>query len=96
VSAQALAAPAAPPDVQEKVWNAPLPLLFQWTVAGHKRGVSQTIIRKGLNELLDASGLTDAAGQPLRLSPHDFRRIFATEAILSGMPPHIAQLILGH
>jgi len=67
-------------DVQEKVWNPPLPLLFQWTVAGHKRGVSQTIIRKGLNELLQASGLTDAAGQPLRLSPHDFRRIFATEA----------------
>jgi hypothetical protein len=61
------------PDVAA-AWNAPLPLLFQWTVAGHKRGGSQTIIRKGLNELLDASGLTDAAGQPLRLSPHDFRR----------------------
>ena len=64
-------------DIQEKVWNPPLPLLFQWTVAGHKRGVSQTIIRKGLNELLNASGLTDAAGQPLRLSPHDFRRVLS-------------------
>jgi Phage integrase family len=30
------------------------------------------------------------------MAPHDFRRVFATEAILNGMPPHIAQLILGH
>jgi hypothetical protein len=45
---------------------------------------------------LAEAGLTDAAGQPLRFQPHDFRRLFTTEAILNGMPPHIAQLILGH
>jgi hypothetical protein len=28
--------------------------------------------------------------------PHDFRRLFTTEAIMNGMPPHIAQLLLGH
>ena len=28
--------------------------------------------------------------------PHDFRRIFITDAIMHGMPPHIAQLIAGH
>ena len=26
-------------------------------------------------------------------APHDFRRIFITDAIMNGMPPHIAQLI---
>ena len=32
-----------------------------------------------------------------RMQPHDdFRRIFITEAIMNGMPPHIAQLIAGH
>ncbi|WP_245717901.1 site-specific integrase [Nocardia miyunensis] len=49
-----------------------------------------------MKELVDATGLTDADGQPLYFLPHDLRRIFATEAILNGMPPHIAQLLLGH
>ena len=40
--------------------------------------------------------LTDAAGAPLVFSPHDFRRIFVTDAIMSGLPPHIAQIICGH
>ena len=35
-------------------------------------------------------------GSRCDFAPHDFRRVFATEAILNGMPPHIAQLILGH
>jgi hypothetical protein len=29
-------------------------------------------------------------------SPHDFRRLFVTDAIMSGLPPHIAQVICGH
>jgi len=32
----------------------------------------------------------------LRFTAHDFRRIFVTEAILNGLPPHIAQVICGH
>ena len=40
--------------------------------------------------------VTDAAGQPLRFTPHDFRRMFITDAVLHGMPPHIAQLVAGH
>ena len=41
-----------------------------------------------------ASG--DAGGAPLRFAPHDFRRLFLTDAIMHGMPPHIAQLVAGH
>ncbi|MEV0237899.1 site-specific integrase [Nonomuraea sp. NPDC050786] len=37
-----------------------------------------------------------AAGEPLIFSPHDFRRIFVTDAIMNGLPPHIAQVICGH
>ena len=33
---------------------------------------------------------------PLHTASADRRRLFATEAILNGMPPHIAQLLLGH
>ena len=53
-------------------------------------------IRDWICQALDDTGLTDAAGQPLRFTPHDFRRLFITDAVLHGMPPHIAQLVAGH
>ena len=59
-------------------------------------GIHPHAIRNLLIIALAATGLTDAAGDPLMFTPHDFRRIFTTEAVLNGMPPHIAQLILGH
>ncbi|MEV6471556.1 site-specific integrase [Streptomyces sp. NPDC051657] len=83
-------------DSTEKVWNPPMPLLFQWTVSGQARQVSPQTIRRSLTETLDSIGLTDAAGRPLHYQPHDFRRIFITDAILNGLPPHIAQVIAGH
>ena len=57
--------------------------------------------RQRRRHLLDAAlartGLTDpATGGPLRFTPHDFRRMFITDAILNGLPPHIAQVIAGH
>ena len=32
----------------------------------------------------------------MRYTFHDFRRLFITDAIVHGMPPHIAQLVAGH
>jgi hypothetical protein len=49
-----------------------------------------------LHIALARSGLRDADGNPLRYTPHDFRRLFITDAILAGLPPHIAQVIAGH
>ncbi|BBJ37759.1 hypothetical protein SSPO_004770 [Streptomyces antimycoticus] len=49
-----------------------------------------------LDQALIDTGLTDAAGAPLRYTPHDFRRLFITDALLNGLPPHIAQVIAGH
>ncbi len=43
-----------------------------------------------------AAGLTASTGGPLTFTPHDMRRIFTTEALQNGLPPHICQLILGH
>ncbi|MFJ9900509.1 tyrosine-type recombinase/integrase [Streptomyces sp. NPDC091280] len=83
-------------DPNERAWNPPLPLLFQWCWGGQNRPVSVFTIRKSLDETLLASGLADATGQPLRYQPHDFRRVFVTDAIMSGLPPHIAQVICGH
>ncbi|MFE7529709.1 tyrosine-type recombinase/integrase [Kitasatospora sp. NPDC057542] len=83
-------------DHAERVWNPPMPLLFQWRTGGQDRSISQTTIRRALNETLDFAGLTDNTGQPLNYQPHDFRRIFITDAIMNGLPPHIAQVIAGH
>ena len=83
-------------DVRERVWNPAMPLLFQRSIGSENRAFTPSAIRKLLISALAATGLTDAAGDPLMFSPHDFRRIFVTDAIMSGLPPHIAQVICGH
>lgn len=83
-------------DPHEKIWNPPLPLLFQHRVGVENRSFHSDTIRGWINQALADTDLTDASGKPLRFVPHDFRRIFTTDALLNGMPPHIAQLILGH
>ncbi|MQS16820.1 site-specific integrase [Streptomyces kaniharaensis] len=88
--------PIATYDGQERVWNAPMPVLYQWAVSGERRPISSNTIRRALNATLEASGLVDKHGKPLHFEPHDFRRIFITDAILNGLPPHIAQVIAGH
>jgi len=83
-------------DYHERVFNPPLPILFQRKVGAENRAINAPAIRNLLNEALAVTGLTDADGQPLRFVPHDFRRIFITDAVMNGMPPHIAQLVVGH
>jgi hypothetical protein len=83
-------------DMHEKAWNPPMPVLYQWEVSGEQRPISVQVIRQALNRTLEASGLVDINEKPLHFQPHDFRRIFITDAILNGLPPHIAQVIAGH
>ena len=84
-------------DRHECVWLAPSPLLFQRSYRAENRAISERTIRKMLHDALAHTGLIDPAdGLPLRYTPHDFRRIFITDAILNGLPPHIAQVIAGH
>jgi Phage integrase family len=83
-------------DYHERVWNPPMPLLFQRRFGGEHRAITGPAIRELITTALAGTGLTDGSGQPLRFVPHDFRRILITDAIMHGMPPHIAQLIAGH
>jgi Phage integrase family len=83
-------------DGHERVWNPPMPLLFQRQVGVENRPIPPNGVRELLNDALARTGLTDASGNPLSFSPHDFRRLFITDAIMNGMPPHIAQLVVGH
>jgi Phage integrase family len=88
-------------DPHERVWNPPMPLLFQRRFGGGNRSIPAGTIRDWICQAIPdtdpaAGAPTNSAGQPLRFTPHDFRRIFITDAVLHGMPPHIAQLVAGH
>jgi len=83
-------------DKNERLYNPPMPLLFQWRRRLDNRAVSESVQRTYLDHALTQIGVKDAAGQPLRYTFHDFRRLFITDAIAHGMPPHIAQLVAGH
>lgn len=83
-------------DGFEKQWSPRMPFLFQRPAGGQQKPITRTFVAQELDRAMRLTGLTDPAGQPLRFCPHDFRRIFATDALRAGLPPHIAAKILGH
>jgi integrase len=83
-------------DQHERVGSPLLPFLFQRRVGANNRAIPRSFIAQAIDRAVVASGLTDARGTRLRFTPHDFRRIFVTEALRGGLPPHIAAKVLGH
>jgi integrase len=84
-------------DLHECVWSAPAPLLFQRRFGAENRAITAEGVRRLLTAAVAHSGLIDPVdGEPLHYTPHDFRRMFITDAVLNGLPPHIAQVIAGH
>lgn len=85
-------------DPYERLASPALPFLFQRTASrGYRSAViSHPMIKKMITDAVSRAGIQDTTGQPLRLTPHDFRRFFATEAVNSGLPIHIAARLLGH
>ncbi|WP_241681628.1 site-specific integrase [Streptomyces sp. CB01881] len=84
-------------DWHECVWMPPAPLLFQRRFRTERRAISHGTVRKMLKSALADTALVDPAdGGPLNYTPHDFRRMFITDAVMNGLPPHIAQVIVGH
>ena len=83
-------------DDHERLWLPPAPVLFQRRIGAENRAIPAATIRKLLAAALARTGLTDPDGAPLHYTLHDFRRMFLTDAIMNGLPPHIAQVIAGH
>src|SRR5207253_272653 len=72
-------------DHRERVTSPPLPHLFQSGVKSRSTGpLPYTSVTRLLNDTVARAGLRDAAGEQLSYKAHDFRRIFATEAISGG------------
>jgi integrase len=83
-------------DRYEKETGPPLPHLFQHRKGWNWMVPSPTTIQRWLTQALHRAALTDSSGNALHYTPHDFRRMFATEAVAGGLPIHIAAKVLGH
>ncbi|WP_406046970.1 tyrosine-type recombinase/integrase [Kribbella sp. NBC_00889] len=82
-------------DPYEKVHGEPFPHLFARRLGSRQEVLSASVIRRLLNDVGASADLRDA-GQPITFTPHDFRRLFTTELVSSGLPLHITATLLGH
>lgn len=94
VSADGTIALTSRHDQYERTWTEPLPYLFQYRRAGRPKSFSAGTVSEFLRRSLARAGMS--LEPRVRLSPHDFRRIFTTEAVNNGLPVHIAAALLGH
>ncbi|MFF3252716.1 tyrosine-type recombinase/integrase [Actinacidiphila glaucinigra] len=83
-------------DAHDKQWSAPMPFLFQ-----RQNGTTPAVFSTAaIQEMISRRGEALAESHPgfrgLKFTPHDFRRIFATELVNSGLPIHIGAALLGH
>lgn len=82
-------------DAHEKRHGEPLPHLFARRLGTRQEVISAAYTRTLLNQVADWMDLPDQ-GHPIRFTPHDFRRLFTTELVGSGLPLHIVASLLGH
>jgi site-specific recombinase XerD len=83
-------------DPIERTLGPELPHLFQRRLRWKRDVITPKMVSDLIGGTVTRSGLTDQAGTPLEFRPHDFRRIFTTEAVAAGLPVHIAARLLGH
>jgi integrase len=86
-----------PCDRRDHAAKTPLPRApYLLQGAGHPSAMSIQTIRARLTNLSLAAGARHADGTPLRLLPHDCRRVFATEHLNNDTPVHVIAALLGH
>ncbi|ETZ96352.1 phage integrase family protein [Mycobacterium kansasii 824] len=84
-------------DRRDNTAKTPLPSApYLLQGAGHPSAISTQTIRGRLQEMSVAAGARHLDGTPLRLSPHDCRRVFATEHLNNNTPVHVIAALLGH
>ncbi len=77
-----------------------LPFFFQRTAGkgfkGTTRPITRAYVGRVLGKVCAAAGLVGVDGATIDYTAHDFRRVFATDALAAGLPPHIIQKLMGH
>ncbi|WP_218018206.1 tyrosine-type recombinase/integrase [Nocardia shimofusensis] len=83
-------------DQGERTFAEPLPYLFQRLQSGTPRAMSISSARAMVMRAAKALVPTHPEFADIRFSPHDFRRLFATDLVNNGLPIHIGAALLGH
>jgi site-specific recombinase XerD len=83
-------------DEHERVWTPAMPFLFQRTTATLHAVLATASVVKMLRRSCERLGETNPAFAGVTFTPHDFRRLFATEVTNGGLPIHIGAALLGH
>ena len=98
LSATAAETITAQQDQVRTLWPAGSPWLFPGIVdnADGSKPYAHAVFGTQLRHWCDKIGLHDEAGQPVRVTAHQFRHTFGTRLINSGVPQHIVQRLLGH
>lgn len=82
-------------DVGDHRLSDPMPHLFARWFGPEFRPMSGATVLHLLHRLAERADIR-INGEPVHFTIHDFRRVFATDALASGLPPHIVQVLLGH
>ncbi|TDB91231.1 site-specific integrase [Actinomadura sp. KC216] len=83
-------------DEHERVTTEPQPFLFQRHIGQRNEVMAAGAVRGMLNRVCRQLAEYDEGFADLRVAPHDFRRLFATELVNNGLPIHIGAALLGH
>jgi len=81
-------------DYHEKRPSPRAPYLVQ--ALKHPSALGIQGMRRRLRMLSAKAGAVKADGTPLRLHPHDCRRVFGSEHLNNNTPMHVIQALLGH
>ncbi|WP_406732183.1 tyrosine-type recombinase/integrase [Streptomyces sp. NBC_01794] len=83
-------------DVHERVTTEPQPYLFQRHIGQRKEVMTPGAVTGMLARVCSELAAEDNRFTGLKFAPHDFRRLFATDLVNSGLPIHIGAALLGH
>jgi integrase len=83
-------------DQHERSMSEPMPFLFQRQLGTTRRVISPAtvlvMLRRRCSDLAARHPEVGTAG----FTPHDFRRLLATDLVNNGLPIHIGAALLGH
>jgi hypothetical protein len=83
-------------DTHERITTEPQPFLFQRRIGQRNEVMTPGAVREMLRRLCGQLAASHPQFAGIHYTPHDFRRIFATDIVNSGLPVHVGAALLGH
>ncbi|MEW2401992.1 site-specific integrase [Streptomyces sp. NPDC046862] len=83
-------------DGHEKTWSEPMPFLFQRQLGTVRGVIAPSTVLNMIGRSCEEIAKTNPAFTGTKFTPHDFRRLFATDIVNGGLPIHIGAALLGH